>query len=368
MVTLKSGVGTTIRTEDRDYLYFAGNNYLGLANHPALVQESISALQRYGVNVSASRQTTGTSELHLELEQLLAIFKSKQDAIVFASGYMGNKILLDTLADRYSALFIDSMAHASIRDGIPKGIRHVFFYDHCNPDHLGSLLKQHPTKRPLVITDGIFALTGEIAPLDQLYAIAQKHHAPLIVDDAHATGVLGRTGKGTPEHFGLEQAPNLYQSETLSKAFGSYGGFIAAEAAITQKIRNGSAFYGASTALPPAIVAAGCASVRLIQEHPELRQQLADNATQLRAGIRSLELETTDSVAPIIPLFFEHRETAENLSNFLETHHIIAPAVNYPVKMNRYIVRITVSASHTPEQIEKLITTLKNWKNNHECH
>lgn len=362
MITLKGAIGNYITLDDIRYSYFAGNNYLGLANHPEMVKEAIHSLEKYGINFSASRQTTGTSDLHLELEKQLAEFKNQQDAVVFATGYLGNKLLLDSLKDQFTAVFADSMAHPSIIDAIPNDISDTFRYDHCNPADLEILLKKHSQHRPLIITDGVFALTSEIAPLDQIYALAEKYNALVVVDDAHATGVLGKNGRGTPEHFALDGAKNLYQSETMSKALGGYGGFLASGKEVIDKIRCQSVFYGASTALPPPIVAAGCASLKIMKEHPELRDRLMDNAALVRQGVGELDFDTAVGITPIIPLFFKTRQKAKGLSDFLKENRIIAPAVDYPVTVNRFIVRITVSALHTKDQIEELLSVLMKWK------
>ena len=367
MNILNGGVGQYISRNDKMLSYFAGNNYLGLANNPLLVNDAIKALKKYGVNFAASRQTTGTSDIHMELEKLLSEFKSQQDAVVFASGYMGNKILLHVLKDQYDAIFADSMAHSSIIDGIP-GNMQVEYYEHANPNHLEKLLKDAPKSRPLIITDGVFALTGEIAPVDQLYSLALKYGAMLIVDDAHATGVLGENGRGTPEHFHLENATRLYQSETMSKAIGSYGGFISGNHELIDAIRKKSTFYGASTALPPPVVAAGISSIKLIQQHPELRTRLMDNTRLLRNGIEQLEFSTTSGITPIIPLYFNEKQTAVHLSQFLEENNIIAPAVDYPVKTAQFIVRITVSSIHSENQIQHLLHTLKEWREKYDTY
>lgn len=368
MITLNSGVGNYIELNGKTYSYFAGNNYLGLANNPEIIKDSIAAVKKYGVNFSASRQTTGTSDIHLELEQLLAEFKNQEDAMVFASGYMGNKILLENLKNQYSIIYADLMAHASILDGIPREFSNVQFFDHCNSDHLGKLLIENKNQRPLIVTDGIFALTGEIAPIDQLYYLAQKYNGLLVVDDAHATGVLGSNGRGTPEYFNLNGAFNIFQSETMSKALGSYGGFLSGTNAFIQQLRSKSAFYGASTALPPSVVAAACSSIKMIKNTPQLRATLLKNSEQLRNGIKELGFDTSGENTPIMPIYFKEQQTAQDLSAFLEENFIIAPSVNYPVKMERFIVRITVSATHTEDQIENVINTLKNWRNNHGSH
>lgn len=362
MFVLKSGVDSSFQSDGRTYLYFAGNNYLGLATNKVVIGEAVDALEKYGASVSASRQTTGTSDLHLELERELSLFKGEQDAIVFASGYMGNKILAENLRERYTAIVTDSMAHSSIIDSIAALRLPHYTYRHCEPVHLEQVLKQNGRHRLLIITDGIFALTGEITPLDQIYGLARKYKATVIVDDAHATGVLGKNGRGTPDHFNLYGSQDMYQSETMSKAIGSYGGFIAASREVTDRIRSECHFYGASTALPPPVVAAGLASVKMIRQHPELRMKLFENAERLRSGVRELGFDTSDTVAPIIPIFFNTWEKAIGLSKYLEENQIIVPAVNYPVKIDKFIVRATVTADHTNDQIDKLLDTLKNWR------
>ncbi|MDD4193333.1 MAG: pyridoxal phosphate-dependent aminotransferase family protein, partial [Mangrovibacterium sp.] len=206
----------------------------------------------------------------------------------------------------------------------------------------------------------------EIAPLDRIAAIACKYGVLLVVDDAHATGILGKTGKGTPEHFGLDKADHIFQSETMSKAMGAYGGFIAASHDVICGIREKSSFYGASTALPPPLVAAGLASVNYVAGHPELRTRVLENARMMREGIRFAGFETSNSIMPIIPVFVDNPGKAKSLSAFLKENMIIAPAVDYPVKTGRCLVRITVSASHSPEQIENLLTVLKLWKDRHD--
>lgn len=361
MILLENKIGNYITFRGKSNSFFAGNDYLGLSCHPNVIHAAVHALEKYGVNFSASRQTTGTSEIHLELEKLLARFKGHEDAVVFATGYMGNRMLFYALKKQYSIVFADLQAHPSVIDGIPNKVP-FRFYNHCNPNSLKALLSKNKKHRPLIITDGIFALTGEIAPIDEIYSLAEKYNALLIVDDAHATGVLGKYGRGTQEHFNLDGAFNLYQSETMSKALGAYGGFIAGHRAFIQSIRSESAFYGASTALPPPMVAAGCASLLLIQQQPELREKLEKNANLIRNGIKDLGFSTAGESTPIIPVIFHSKQKARSLSEYLKENRIIAPAVDYPVKTGKFILRITVSSNHTNEQIENLLFTLKNWR------
>ena len=365
MPTLSSGPGSRVTIDGRRFLFFAGNNYLGLANHPEVNRAAIDAIGTHGLGSSASRETTGTSTLHLELERRLAEFKNRADAVVFSSGYLGNNILLHALQSRFTVVLADRLSHPSVMDGIPREAGEIVFYDHGDADHLADLLAERPRTRALIITDGVFALTGEIAPLDRIYRLARQHRAVVVVDDAHATGILGEHGRGTPEHFGLDGAEDLYQTETLSKALGCFGGFIASTRELVAAIRTGSAAYIGSTALPPAIAAAGTAALRLIRKHPERRLKVLENARVIKDGLKRMNLPTASDDTPIIPIFFDTPEEAGRLSRFLHSQGIIAPAVSYPVPMDRYPVRLTVSADHTGEDLDTLLQILEQWRSHH---
>ena len=362
MIILNGSIGNYIRLNNVKYSYFAGNNYLGLASHPDVIKASVKSIKKFGVNFSASRCTTGTAGIHIELEKELSIFKGKQDTVVYASGFQGNSILLELLKSRYSAVFIDEFAHPSITGSIPREIVNVYYYSHCDINSLEQLLSHHNGLSPLIITDGVFALTGEIAPLDKIYLLVNKYNAILVVDDAHSTGVLGKTGKGTPEHFNLVDASRIFQTETMSKALGGYGGFISGNLELTDLIRNKSSIYQSTTALPPPIVAAGIASMKVLRENPELHIGLLKRAAEIRKEIIRMGFSTSTDNTPIIPIMLSELSKAKDLSLFLENNKIIVPFVNYPVKLAKYIVRITISACHTNEQSELLLHMLKKWK------
>lgn len=368
MVVLSGGVSNYIFSNGRQYSYFAGNNYLGLAGHEAVKEAAIKAVEKYGVNFSASRRTTGTADIHLELEKELASFKGQEDAVAFASGYQGNGILLEILRGSYSTVFADRSAHASIIAAIPADVTKVMFYDHCDPDHLDYLLDYNRGSNPLVITDGIFALTGEIAPLDRIYPVMMKHNGMLVVDDAHATGILGETGKGTPELFHLPDEGRVYQTETMSKALGAYGGFIAGSKKLTDMIRERSATYQASTALPPPIAAAAVAALRVMRDNPDLRTRLLDLADTVREAIIEMDFRTTHDRTPIIPVIFDSEDKAKRFSLFLEDNGFIVPFMNYPVRQGMHQVRLTVSVSHTESQVERLLELMKQWKEKYESN
>ena len=345
------------------YSYFGGNNYLGLAYHPEVKKAAISAIRKYGVNFSASRLTTGTSDLHIELENRLSEFKNKEDTILFPSGYQGNSIMLGALSNPESVIFADRFAHPSILESIPQKVRGIRYYDHCSTENLEKLLQEIPGgSDPLIITDGVFALTGKIAPLNEIYRLSVKFNAKMIVDDAHSTGILGKSGLGTPEYFKLENEQDIYQTETMSKALGSYGGFISGTKKFINSLREETSQYKASTALPPPAVAAGIAALKLIDANPGLRQELISKTTGLRAEIINLGFDTSPDDTPIIPLFFDSLSAAKNLSLFMEQNGIIIPAVNYPNKLEKHVVRITVSINHTKRQTYSLLKTLKKWR------
>jgi 7-keto-8-aminopelargonate synthetase-like enzyme len=365
MIELNAEVSNYIQIASRRYSFFSGNNYLGLANHPEIKKAGKDSIETYGLNFAAARHTTGTADIHLELEKDLSDFKNKEDAVVFASGYMGNSIILHALKDQYTTIFTDEAAHPSILDGVPRDIKHIHFFKHCDVQHLEDLLKQHKDEKTLIITDGIFALTGEISPIDEMHSLAEKYGSILVVDDAHATGILGKKGTGTPEYFHLQDKANIFQTETMSKALGVYGGFISASKAIINRIREDSRAYLASTSLPPPIVSAACASIKLIRREPQLRQALIQNASDLRKGVVELGFHTTDVPTPIIPVFFSSLEKARELSEYLKVNGVIVLCVHYPVKMDRYIARMTVSANHTRDQIEELLVLLKQWRSKH---
>jgi len=363
MIILESATGNYVTIQNKQYSYFAGNDYLGLANNPLIKQQANQAIATYGMNFSASRKTTGTSSLHQLLEKKIAQFKDSEAAIVFASGYLGNYILINALSDKFDAIFTDESVHPSMLLGFPSNkIREIHYYKHCDSANLEELLEKHKTDNPLILTDGIFALTGEIAPIAKIHEIAVRMNAILVVDDAHGTGILGETGKGTPEYFGLHKATNIYQTETFSKAFGVYGGFIASTQQVIEKIFTQSPVFAGSTALPPTLAAAAIQSLELVSSQPELRNRLFENIDYLKPQLLNLGFNLVESRTPIASLFFETREKAVNLSEFLYQNQIIAPFIEYPVKHDNYIIRLTISSAHTKNQIDNLIENLQTWK------
>lgn len=362
MRLLEEAPAPVVKINGKDCLYFGGNNYLGLASHPEVMDAAIQAIRQFGVNSAASRHTSGTTALHVKLETALAAFKGREDAVTFASGYLGNAIVMQALQEQYDRILMDEAAHPSISGGIPHQIRKMEAFRHCDEKHLEELL-QHPGQgKALVITDGVYALTGEIAPLDAYYRLARKYNALLIVDDAHATGILGEMGRGTPEHFQLDGSEGLFQTETMSKAIGGYGGFITGNASLVDRIRRKSPVYQASTALPPPMTAAGLAGVQWIMNNPLPRRELKKMASLLKDEISTLGFHTNRYPTPIVPVIFNEEEDARHLAEFLFENGIWAPYMNYPVKHAGYLIRIALSLHHTESHIDQLLTLLSRWK------
>lgn len=342
-------------------LRFAGNNYLALATAPVLKAAAAEALDRYGVSVSASRLSTGTEEIHLTLEASLARFMGREASLTFASGYLGNLILLQALSPAYDDVFMDAAAHPSLRDAVPR-CKTLYEYATCDLSELEQLLRRHDRGRSLIATDGLFAMTGALAPLNTIGALAKTFGARLLVDDAHAVGLLGANGRGTPEHFGLDGAPDVYQTGTFSKAFGGYGGFIAGSHELMTAIRQRAGAFGGSTALPPPLAAADLAAIGWLNAHPACRQTLLSLADRARSELRRLGFETGGDGTPIAPLYFDTREEGAQLSEFLRQQQIEVPYFDYPVKTGRYLLRMTFALNHTEQQLTYLFDIMKQWQ------
>lgn len=358
---LEEAPGPVIRLKGQDCVYFGGNNYLGLAHHPQVTEAAIHAIRQYGVNVAASRHTTGSTVLHTELEAALSAFKGKDQAVTFASGYLGNGILMQVLRRTYTRVLIDEAAHPSLFGGIPRDVDAVHPFRHGDVLDLEKLLQASAPGTSLMVTDGIYALTGEIAPLDEYHRLAVKYNAHMLVDDAHATGILGAQGRGTPEYFGLDGSLRIYQTETMSKAIGGYGGFIAGSAGLISRIREDSPVYQASTALPPPMAAAGMAGIEWIRQHPEAGHQLIHNALWIKSEIRDMGFQSNAFPTPIIPIGLANKEQAQNLSAFLLENGLWVPFMNYPVHQSGFLLRMALSLLHTGEHIDRLLTALKHW-------
>ncbi|HUW63827.1 MAG TPA: 8-amino-7-oxononanoate synthase [Spirochaetia bacterium] len=340
-------------------LMLASNGYLGLACHPEVQAGAREALERWGAGTGGSRLTTGNFRLHSELEEELADFKGEEAALVFGSGYMANLGVLQALAGPEDLVISDALNHASIIDGCRLSRAQTAVYRHADPAHLAEVLEAGaparrvgPGRRVFIATDGVFSMDGDIAPLPDIVRLADQHGAGIILDDAHATGVLGPGGTGTAAHFGLKGRIDV-QVGTFSKALGSQGAFVAGSRILIDYLRNRARSFIFSTAPPPAAVGAALAAVRLLRDNPHWVVQLREKAEHLRRGLTGLGFAVAGGETPIIPVLVGDAAGAVQLAEGLLARGVYAPAIRPPsVPPGESRLRVTVMLSHTTEDLD----------------
>jgi len=332
---------------------FSSNNYLGLATHPRVKAAAIAAVKIWGTGSGGSRLTTGNFNLHRQLEKRIARFKRSEDAIIFNTGYMANLGVISALVGRKDLVISDQLNHVSIVDGCRLSRAMVRIYNHNDTLDLDRILLERTSfSRCLIVTDGVFSMDGDIAPLPQLFELAQEHQAILMVDDAHATGVLGDRGAGTVEYFGLEKQ-GIIQMGTLSKALGSEGGYVAGSTSLIDFLRNRARSFIYSTALSPPVIAAALAALDVLEEEPHLRWQLHANVQFLYRGLKDMGFEVLPTRSAIIPLIVGDAHKAMVLSATLAEIGVFIPAIRPPtVPEGTSRLRITLMATHTRDHIQ----------------
>jgi len=341
-------------------LNFCTNNYLGLANHPEIKEAAKEAIDRWGAGPGAVRTIAGTQSLHLEFERRIAAFKSVEAALLVQSGFCANQAAIPALVGRDRAtgeqdvIFSDRLNHASIIDGARLSGAKIVVYEHGDPADLEAKIQEHlPNyRRGLMITDGVFSMDGDVAPLDKLYEVAEKHGVMTMVDDAHGEGVLGR-GKGIVSHFGLE---GRFDAEigTLSKAFGVMGGVIAGKEIVVEYIRQKARPNLFSSALTPADTAACLAAVEYVDRHPELVDRLWANAEYFKKGIAEIGLDTGHTQTPIVPVMLGDVKLAKEFSAKLFEYGVFAMALGFPtVPRGQARIRVMNTAAHSQEDLDK---------------
>jgi len=357
---LNSPQGTEVNVDGRRMLSFCSNDYLGLASDPRIIDALKQGAETYGVGSGAAHLLSGHSIAHQELEYALAEFVGRPRALLFSTGYMANLGIITALLGRTDEIWEDRLNHASLIDGGLLSRARFRRYVHANVETLAeSLTRRAATGMRLIATDGVFSMDGDIAPLPELATIATQHNAWLMVDDAHGLGVLGATGRGTLEHYGLkiEQVPILMG--TLGKAFGVFGAFVAGDAVLIETLIQAARSFIYTTALPPALAMATLTSLRIEQTESWRREQLFEHIKQFRTYAAQLKLPLLPSITPIQPLLVGSSNQALAWSRHLETHGILVPAIRYPtVPKNQSRLRITLSALHTAKQVENLIDKL----------
>ena len=349
----------TVVIDGKEMLLFSSNSYLGLSTLPAIVHAAKEAMDIYGTGAGGSRLTTGNMEPHMRLEKQLAAFKGAQASLVFSSGYMANIGALTALSDSESVIFSDALNHASIVDGCRLSKARVVIYAHNDPDDLVAKICEARPKKGIIVTDGVFSMDGDIAKLPELVRIKAEHKLLLMVDDAHATGVMGASGRGSPEHFGLENKAVDIVMGTLSKAIPGEGGFICGSEELCDYLRNSARSFIYTTALSPAIAAATTAAVEYIQKHPERVQRLQENMRYFSNCLEGLGIHATSST-PIFPVIIGEEGKALRISGKLQELGVFVPCIRYPsVAKGEARLRFTVMASHTRDDMEYAASCLK---------
>ena len=351
---------TTITIEGRRFISMASNNYLGLANHPAINRAAIEAIEQWGVGAGAARLISGTMTPHHQLEQDLARFKQVEAALTFGTGYTTNLGLIPALIDRDGLILADRYCHASLIEACRLAKAKLRVFHHNDVEHLKKLLKKREKARPtLVVTEGVFSMDGDLAPLPDLLALCRQHEATLVIDDAHGTGVMGKNGRGTVEHFGVNPQ-DLIQMGTLSKAIGTGGGYVAGPVALKEYLINTSKAFIYTTAQPPAIAAGASAAIRIIQDEPARRERLRKNRDALHAALTNLGFQLTDTQSPILPIIVKSPERALAMSQALYEAGVFVPAIRPPtVPKHSSRLRLTVSSENTQEQLENVVRSLQ---------
>ncbi len=351
--TIESAVGAWIQVDGKRVLNLCTNNYLGFANHPKLKEAAKAAIDQYGVGPAAVRSIAGTQTLHRQLEQKLAAFKGVEDTISVQSGLLANQAVIPTITTAEDVIFSDELNHASIIDGTRLAKAQVVRYKHNDVADLEAKLKAETAARNrLIITDGVFSMDGDIAPMKEIVAVAEKYNALTMADDAHGEGVLGRAGRGIADHFGLHGRVDI-EIGTLSKAFGVVGGYIAGKKVIIDYLRQRARPFLFSSAVTPADIAACIAAVDILAESGELVEKLWANTKYFKDKMKALGFDLGQSVTPITPVMIGDTHKARALSQKLFENNVFTMAIGFPtVPKGKERLRVMISATHSTDDLD----------------
>jgi 8-amino-7-oxononanoate synthase len=363
---IESSSGSQIRIKGKDHINFSSNDYLNLSGHKDIVKAAITALKKYGFGSGSSRLLSGSQFPHRMLEERLAKFKKTEAALLFNSGYSANTGIIPAITSSGDVILSDEFNHASIVDGARLSKAEVKIYRHGDVNHLERLLKASSRKgvsRRLIVTDTVFSMDGDIAPLNDIYRLAKRYDALLMVDDAHGTGVLGRKGRGTLEHLGIK-GEKIIQMGTLSKALGCFGAFAAGSKDLINLLINRARSFVYSTSLPPAVAEASIKALDIVEhDSDERRRKLWKNRRRLFEGINKIGFNTLNSETPIIPLLIGDTKDALRVGNYLLRKGTFAPAIRPPtVPEGKSRIRFSVTAAHTDEDINRLLEILSKFE------
>ncbi len=350
--------GPRVLLDGKPVLLLCSNNYLGLADHPRVREAAAEAAMRYGAGSGASRLISGNMTIHRRLEEQLAGFKRAETALLFGSGYLANAGVVSTLAREGDVVFSDALNHASIIDGCRLSRAETFVYDHCDTDHLEWGLRQAEGRGSLIVTDGVFSMDGDVAPLEQIVDLARRYDARVMVDEAHGTGAIGPNGRGAVAAAGLEDEVDVIVG-TLGKALGSYGAYVCCDAQMANYLINTARTLIFSTALSPPAVAAAMAALELLREQSRRVEKLQRNAAVLRESLADEGLSVPNGVTQIVPVIVGDANEAVSASGRALEKGIFAQAIRPPtVPAGSSRLRLTVMASHTRSELRDAANVL----------
>ncbi len=356
---LDSAQGAHVRVDGREYLSFCSNDYLGLAADERIAAAATESISRYGVGAGASHLVSGHHRAHDELERALAAFVGTPRALLFSSGYLANLATLSALARRSTEVFADRLNHASLNDAMLLSRAKFRRYSHCDLASLESLLQRCDASEKVVISDSVFSMDGDVAPLAQIEGLCKRHGAWLVIDDAHGFGVLGEHGRGALNHFALD-SPRVAYMGTLGKAAGVSGAFVAGSEQLIEMLIQTARTYIYTTASPPLLAAALLRSLQIIQSEDWRRQRLAESSARLQRGVALRKWRLQSSQTPIQPLLVGDNAETVGLSGALANRGILVPAIRPPtVPKGSARLRISFSAAHTEADVDRLIEALE---------
>jgi len=344
-----------ITMKGRKMIMVGSNNYLGLTNHPKVKEAAIEAIKKYGTGCAGSRFLNGTLDIHVNLEEKLARFMGKEAALIFSTGFQVNLGVISALVGKDDVVIIDKMDHASIIDGCRLSFGEIKKFRHNDMTDLERILNEYEERDKLIVVDGIFSMEGDIANLPEIVSLAKKYGARIMVDDAHSIGVLGKNGRGTAEHFGLENEVDLIMG-TYSKSLASIGGFISGSADIIHYIKHIARSFIFSASPTPASVASVSAALDIIENEPERREKLWKNTRKMLQGFKELGFEVGPSQTPIIPIVVGEDQNAFTMAMMIQEEGVFANvAVTPAVPAGRALIRTSYMATHTDEQLDKVL-------------
>ena len=362
LVEISSSMTPEIVIDKKIYYQFASNNYLGLTTDAKITNSVISAIKKYGNGTGGSRLVTGTSNLHSKLESDIAKFKKTDDAIVFSSGYLASIGTISSIMNKDDIIFSDELNHACLIDGARLSRSKIVIYKHSDMKDLESKLKKFKASngKKMIISDSVFSMDGDIAPLDSIVKLSKKYECISMIDEAHATGILGDTGSGASEMFGVQDKIDICMG-TLSKAIGSVGGYIAGSSDLIDYLKNRARSFIFDTSLPAGALTASIGAIKLIERQPSIRDDLNNNIQYIQDFLASSSFNYLKSVTPIIPIIIGDEEKALECSRFLLKNQIYVPAVRPPsVPKGQSRIRVTLMATHKKKHIDKIIKVMEN--------